>query len=912
MKFKSARFIGLIGVCRASGLKEIFIDFTKCTHKIILIMGKNGSGKSTIEDALTPFPDPVSKYLPHEEGLKEIEYIMNDGTEYKIRIEYPINKMGERIQTKAYIEKNVNGNIIELNPNGNIGSYKDVLYNEFYLDSNFIALSQLSVENRGLVEKTPAERKKFVANGAIINSIEVYNNIYTTLNKRSSIFKSMINSIVAKIDSIGNEENIVSTLVSLDNRIKRLEINKNQLTKELSDVESIVKLTDPNGELQHKYSTLQVQIKSIQDELDTINLFLKQIDSKSKNEPYSLMTSLENCILYEKELNRKIIKLQSEIDQTKDQIQSSLVSREEESKSINLKVTRLKALQSEYNYQDLLEEMKKTKKNISDDLAMFQSIGVSPETTISKDEFATGLNTLKLLKEQVDIIRSYHYDSEIQVAVDYELNGKSIMDDIHKVESKIDELTLQKMEVRENIKYYNGLMDRLDILDQRPETCKIDTCSFIKDALDAKKEQPEIKLEELYELQKDLIVQYEKFSEKESFLKNVSKVSYSIQIIIRYINNNRTILDKLPNGHIFSDENEFLNRLLNGSTFDDINILYQYIDQANVFEDYKYNLEVLKSLESEYKIYQSKTIIIEEIENDIESIQIKLDKITKEIDTKNQIILEKQKELQRSHSCIEVLINTKDKYIHKKELEFSLREKLSELESIANKMKEIEESIQRINTINQSILNIDNELIPIKNERDKLKFSMDRLVEYKSELQVYQDKYEKIELIKKYSSPSKAGIQNLFIEVYMGQTLNLANQLLSKLFNGTLELDRYIINDKEFRIPCKSLESSIVNDDISSCSTAQKCMISMIISFALLKQGSTKYNILRLDEIDGGLDQDNRAMFIDVLNEIMDIMEVQHCIMISHSSEAVLEDTDIILLSPVGGDIPKGNIIFTY
>lgn len=912
MKFKSARFIGLIGVCRASGLKEIFIDFTKCTHKIILIMGKNGSGKSTIEDALTPFPDPISKYLPHEEGLKEIEYIMNDGTEYKIRIEYPINKMGERIQTKAYIEKNVNGNIIELNPNGNIGSYKDVLYNEFYLDSNFIALSQLSVENRGLVEKTPAERKKFVANGAIINSIEVYNNIYTTLNKRSSIFKSMINSIVAKIDSIGNEENIVSTLVSLDNRIKRLEINKNQLTKELSDVESIVKLTDPNGELQHKYSALQVQIKSIQDELDTINLFLKQIDSKSKNEPYSLMTSLENCILYEKELNRKIIKLQSEIDQTKDQIQSSLVSREEESKSINLKVTRLKALQSEYNYQDLLEEMKKTKKNISDDLAMFQSIGVSPETTISKDEFATGLNTLKLLKEQVDIIRSYHYDSEIQVAVDYELNGKSIMDDIHKVESKIDELTLQKMEVRENIKYYNGLMDRLDILDQRPETCTIDTCSFIKDALDAKKEQPEIKLEELYELQKDLIVQYEKFSEKESFLKNVSKVSYSIQIIIRYINNNRTILDKLPNGHIFSDENEFLNRLLNGSTFDDINILYQYIDQANVFEDYKYNLEVLKSLESEYKIYQSKTIIIEEIENDIESIQIKLDKITKEIDTKNQIILEKQKELQRSHSCIEVLINTKDKYIHKKELESSLREKLSELESIANKMKEIEESIQRINIINQSILNIDNELIPIKNERDKLKFSMDRLVEYKSELQVYQDKYEKIELIKKYSSPSKAGIQNLFIEVYMGQTLNLANQLLSKLFNGTLELDRYIINDKEFRIPCKSLESSIVNDDISSCSTAQKCMISMIISFALLKQGSTKYNILRLDEIDGGLDQDNRAMFIDVLNEIMDIMEVQHCIMISHSSEAVLEDTDIILLSPVGGDIPKGNIIFTY
>ena len=60
MRLKSARLHGLIGVFSASGKKEIFIDFTKCLNDIILIIGKNGSGKTTIQDALQPIPLPPS------------------------------------------------------------------------------------------------------------------------------------------------------------------------------------------------------------------------------------------------------------------------------------------------------------------------------------------------------------------------------------------------------------------------------------------------------------------------------------------------------------------------------------------------------------------------------------------------------------------------------------------------------------------------------------------------------------------------------------------------------------------------------------------------------------------------------------------------------------------------------------
>ena len=78
MRLVSARLKGLIGVYRASGKKEIFIDFNKCKNKLTLIIGKNGSGKSTIWNALQPLPDSLSDFLPKMEGGKELVYELED------------------------------------------------------------------------------------------------------------------------------------------------------------------------------------------------------------------------------------------------------------------------------------------------------------------------------------------------------------------------------------------------------------------------------------------------------------------------------------------------------------------------------------------------------------------------------------------------------------------------------------------------------------------------------------------------------------------------------------------------------------------------------------------------------------------------------------------------------------------
>jgi Flp pilus assembly CpaF family ATPase len=50
------------------------------------------------------------------------------------------------------------------------------------------------------------------------------------------------------------------------------------------------------------------------------------------------------------------------------------------------------------------------------------------------------------------------------------------------------------------------------------------------------------------------------------------------------------------------------------------------------------------------------------------------------------------------------------------------------------------------------------------------------------------------------------------------------------------------------------------------------------------------------------------------LNNIMDIMGTEQCIMISHNSELQIDDADVILLKhdPNNVDYRRGNIIWSY
>ncbi|MGL5752478.1 MAG: hypothetical protein ACRCXT_18225, partial [Paraclostridium sp.] len=301
--------------------------------------------------------------------------------------------------------------------------------------------------------------------------------------------------------------------------------------------------------------------------------------------------------------------------------------------------------------------------------------------------------------------------------------------------------------------------------------------------------------------------------------------------------------------------------------------------------------------------------IVESIMNDISELESKLEDINSKICNERLFIDESKTKMNNFKSILlelDIVIKLISDMNTLKNNKYDLS---SRFNTIKSSITDIKSCLVNIDNTNNRISNIEDEINPIIMDRDKLKHSISLLDEYHSELETYRSKYSTVEIIKKYSSPSK-GIQNLFMTLYMNKTITTANQLLSLLFNGEYTLGEFIINENEFRIPC--IGSGLPNDDISSMSTSQICMISMILSFALLHQSSSKYNILKLDEIDGGLDTTNRLQFICVLDKLTDMLNVEQTILITHNNEMNLSNCDIIQLRTSNYTSIDGNVIYKY
>lgn len=904
MRLKSATFKNLKPIYRSSGKKEIYIDFTKCIHKTTLIIGPNGSGKSTIINALQPLPESASLYIDGEEGEKILEYFCDDII-YVLRIVYPVNGYRKRVQTKAFIKKIMSdGTEFELNPNGNIGSYKDALYTEFKLDANFVSLSKLSMEDRGIVERAPNERKKYF--GSMLEEVQVYNDINKAITKRSSVYKSMINSITAKIDNIGDREILNHELLSVENNMKNLQESIDYFTKIIADNESMIRVLDPDGSIQQNYAKLCTEQRRLESSINDVKIPLTRFSNKYPD--------INSTVLRIEDIKKAIQEINMSISLNKDRLSDYLASKEEDYSVIKAKQQKLDSLKSNFVVEDLKTRIEVLRSNIQRYLEIFDKIGII-DFNITKDEYIIGLNTLKQLQDMVITMRSFATQESILKSIEaikYNTSVSSLKNDI---DDKLDRLNKQKETLNNQLSFYRGLLSTTDILSKRPSTCVDDTCPFIKNAVESLNQQPKENIEkieiELDQLEKQI---KETISEKNDIDIMVETYQY-IDRILRSIQNNSSILSKLPNGDIFGNIDKFLDSLINGSNFSEINSLYQYMQYSNVFELYKNEKEELTKLEYEYKLHENKIDIIEEIGKELESlyekikdIDIKIEEYHNTLSSLSQQKMEMEKELQNISSV-------KDLYEKLKELEERLEMVNNQITQSMINMNQIQNNIKTINTANENLMTNKSDMKPLQDRRDSIKFKLQQLEEYEKELDTFNQKYNIIEMIKKYSSPTKGGIQMIFMKLYMGKTLELTNILISYFFQGELQLLPYVINENEFRIPCKNINSSVINDDISSCSSAEKSMISMILSFALLIQCSTKYNILMMDEMDATLDQRNRANFIKVVDEIMEKLDVENCILISHSSEIDMSNVDTILLQEKENNMygyNNGNVIFSY
>lgn len=912
MKITFFRLKGYIKVLNGMGLDEIAIPFSEFKNRIILVQGENGCAKSTIISALTPNPDGSDSFrtdvftddfgnrqIIEYPAEKEIHYESIDefgNTNYfKILIQSIVDDSRTRRTTKAYISKNGE----ELNPNGNVTSFKEIRDAALGIDPIYLDLSSISAENKGIVDMIPSDRRKYMA--AYIGSLDTYNNIFKVISKKVTTLKSYMNTINSKLYELGDENELRMKLAQLNTSLKEYNSTRDELLKKLADAEATVRLVDPENKMQDLYA-------SISERLGTINSEMKQFQAKLEQVYTQLMIEPQkaNIRTLIDEGEKSLKSYENTLSDYKSRIQTLMSLNEATLESLEHDRNIMQGLSTnaiQDNIQEAVDSLKAKVKEYEQYLGdgsikILDSVSLEDLQDL-REAFDTFTSEMMAAEDMYDWDR---FQYAVTLALDKE-GQKENSEEIAKASEFISTHTVKIAQLEGAIDVDMNTLEELEsFTNSRPSECKIDTCPYIArymklGSVEDLKKKIEGEKSDLNFARNMMTTMVEEYNNRVAVDEIVRRLDMAISMLY-----SKTVIKKIPGVSkvlkIDYLEDQLL-RLHRHSKQEGV-IINDLIEKASIYADLKSSREHLAELENDLKAYNSNKSLIDSLDASIQSNEIMYDKrageiqeISNDINFTNNLIdnlnskLEKLKAAQESEDRLNELTTEKSKL-------------KDEFDSVKDKIKLVKEKMDSVNVIKSDISRVEEAIAPLSDTIGQITYDLTSIIQYQSEFKESSDKYDKMVFIRNACSPGNGlGIQSEYIKRYMNDIIIDCNTMLGYMFGGTIRLDVPIINEKQFSIPFLG-PNGIIVPDISMGSTAQKCMIGLVFSCVAMMKSSLKYNIPRFDEIDGGLDQNNRITFINVLNQILDFMHSEQCVICSHNMEFDTQNTTRLICTHSG------------
>ena len=880
MKIIYLKLENFAGIYNGLGRKELELDLTKGSNHITLLVGKNGSGKSTVMSTLHPFAgtfdDKSSFILDKHDGYKEIHIIDND-VKYIIKHIYSNKKKTK--STKSFISYiDENGDEVELNENGGVKTFEEIVKNKLDLVPSFLTLSRIGSSVSNFIDKKSTDRKKIITE--FLPDIADFMYSYKVVNDKWSNCKKEIKSVVDRMNKIDNIDHLTERLLAKETERNNLEDKIVSETKIVTESEYELLRIDPDGKIKEKYIESGTQFNSLGVELQELN-------KKSYGKYDSLEVVKESKI----KLENKRIKVKSNIENSTKIINSSkerILSNTDQLETKQALLDKNKLDKDLSEYYALQDDYNEEIEDLQNEISELEKYSYYKNHTLEMlNEYDSQFSKLE---ENILSIKS-NYDSYLYEIKDF-TNSKAALKSIKDViENKKIILTYL---MNDNRNMINGLK-QIEVLENRPKTCSDDTCPFIKEALkyakldlDLAKNQQEI--DKVTSEIKSLEAKLEKENE-------IATAKLELQSQYNFIKNS-TILSSMQ---FFKDLSisSFMSFILeNKSKYKDISEIKDYV---SLNEDLLFKQEKLKEVESNIKILESRNDLIVSLESDITKIendnielQDIIDNAEKEI-SDNEITLNK---LDKLESLLEEAEST---YTRINEIE---TERLK-LGDIIKSLSEDAEKIKNCNRILKdskgNISEYQNLLNPINKEIEKIKFDIQKVNEYNTSKIELESKFNNLEIVRNALNPNK-GIPLLFINTYLTKTKLIANKLLDVAFKGKFQIVDFEVTDKDFFIKLQKEDGEMLSDVIYA-SQGERSLISLAISMALIQQSMRRYNILLLDEVDAELDASNRKAFIDILETQFEMLGIEQCFLITHNNEFDTYNTNLILFKNHGVDI---------
>lgn len=888
MKILYLKLRNFIGIYNGMKKVEIELDFSKSNDKFILLIGKNGSGKSTILNALHPFSSNIEEkptfIRPGKDGYKEI-HIYNGKNIYLIKHYYKASKTGHN--TKSYITEVTENSEVELNPNGNVESFLNMVSIHLNVDFGFLKLTSLGKDIINFIDFKAAERKKYI--GYMLQDINAYEKYHKRVGDATRKYQSIIKSISSKIDSINNKEHIESSLLFIENSLEEKNELKENILTNIGYIKSIIEDTS---------------------DIDSIICNINKFDSNNNE-----LNELRGIVGEPKpkdpiEYETKIVALQDELICLKsnyDLLEQRILEFYETKESLEYHISDNKFKLDSSEKNEDIQSLNKLKKEYLDKLKDFDKEFKNKEVILNKEELLSIESFLDSLSKNIDTLQSNYTSSVLDECRNIgEINvNKECRKTREKMDRKTNILLDQEVELKTMIHNKNKYDSIVEI---RPKECKIDSCSFIKDVIKYKN------LDILILNKNDEIE-----STKNEISELVSKYEFYSACVMA-CNDLKPILNSIDAYKSLIDRVLFLREILNRD-----NIIKSIISNSINFSEIRSKIYALYSIVEDFEEYRLiKNEKLPKLESLILTNKLHSDDIKREInkaktELKN-INIKINKYKSDKDIVSEKIQKVEKKLLKNKEIYSNICRYLSlvqeqrilqnEYKKYHNKIDILQDTAKKVKEINKSLSLITEEINGLTKRRDSLIHQKRTLKDLKEEKELISNDYKDALAIRDAVSNTK-GIPLLFINIYLEETKNIANRLLDLAFDGEFYIDDFVINESEFRIPC--VGRGDINEDVQTASGGERIMTSLAMSFALIQQSDYKYNIILLDEMDGELDTENRKLFLHILEKQGSVINADQIFVITHNNEFDSIPAGLILLNGHNVDnYTNKNVIFQY
>lgn len=830
---------------------KIEIDFTKSIHKIIHIKGPNGSGKTSLLSTFHPFAynkeddsrDNSELILAGKEGYKEIHY--KDGNdEYIIRHIYQPKPNNKRT-VKSFIS--INGN--EMNANGNVTSFLEIVKDTLGIEPDFLRLLRLGPQVSSFIKLSNSQRKDYAS--ILLAEVGMYAKMFKRVSEKSRNIKNTMKIVSEKLNR----------LHVIDDSELRQEIQR--LEKNISDNNII-----------------------IDDYTNQIGIYKGEINSLNDTNDfrYDLVSMERNIMEKEKYYNKLLSNIKN--DMTTSELENSI-------KNIELKI------QEMLNNRDMSKLV--LDMNINN-LSKLYDARREKEDILSKFTTKSDINTLEnKIKELEHSKKEKYVDIEMTCTVN-ELeqvcalleNLYWIINDIrsvskqaytHAINKRLDGRRIEKW-CNDNLSILSANIAKLDnklaMTDVKPSNfiyiiaepdCNDNSCiyrEFYNDHTNANKENEITKI-------KSEIASLER---KMDYFNDILFSTSKIDTLQQTININSSLINKTGYSHIINLP-YILNSILNDEVkFYNENKIVERISLYQSKIEYDEIEITINKLRRELNELNTNKDIIDTISNELERIISDITEYNNIIETKRNEYNKYISLIEESNTDKEILISALEASNNKDKVEEELKHDRIEYQkalSIHNQTNELLVSINNLELNKNKVRLLNNEL---SNKLEETKYKLRDYDNLIVELNQLNKEFDDIDIVRESLTNSK-GIPLLFQKVYLNNIQIIANDLLNIIYNGTLTLDKFEINDSEFRIPY--IKEGVVINDVSSASQGEEAFITVVMSFALIMQSIEKYNIMLLDEIDGPLDAKNRSIFLSILEKQIESIDAEQVFIISHN-----------------------------